>query len=211
MLGVSEARGHPYHEPCEAEIPETLAGIWLPRLDQDDFSRVVQVTPAGLLTVSDSEGRPGSSKLFCPQPARCPVLTDTYLETDKRRCACSFRDVAVVCGEECYVVEWLHSAVCRAERQMYTSFLCTEETQNKPCMTAVSALCELPIPVRHVQAVCRSQNLQPWPESCNDKHCTADRTTGFNHCQQEDASHPCINKSTSTKSQWYTEGCQQDC
>ena len=29
------------------------SGVWLPRLSQDDFDRVVQTTPSGLLAVSD--------------------------------------------------------------------------------------------------------------------------------------------------------------
>ena len=37
-------------------MPEATAGVWLPRLDQDNFVRVVQVTVGGFLTVQDSEG-----------------------------------------------------------------------------------------------------------------------------------------------------------
>ena len=49
-------KGHRCHTASEAEMPEATAGVWLPRLDQDSFVRVVQVTAGGLLTVPDSEG-----------------------------------------------------------------------------------------------------------------------------------------------------------
>ena len=49
--------GHCYHNPSDAAIQQepsgVSSGVWLPRLSQDDFDRVVQTTPSGLLAVSD--------------------------------------------------------------------------------------------------------------------------------------------------------------
>ena len=48
--------GHFYHKPSDAAIQQesgVSCGVWLPRLSQDDFDRVVQTTPSGLLAVSD--------------------------------------------------------------------------------------------------------------------------------------------------------------
>ena len=49
--------GHCYHKPSDAANPTgtqwVSSGVWLPRLSQDDFDRVVQTTPSGLLAVSD--------------------------------------------------------------------------------------------------------------------------------------------------------------
>ena len=49
--------GHCYHKPSDAAIQHepsgVSSGVWLPRLSQDDFDRVVQTTPSGLLVVSD--------------------------------------------------------------------------------------------------------------------------------------------------------------
>ena len=49
--------GHCYHKPSDAAIQQepsvVSSGVWLPRLRQDDFDRVVQTTPSGLLAVSD--------------------------------------------------------------------------------------------------------------------------------------------------------------
>ena len=48
--------GHCYHKPSGAAIQQkpsrVSSGVWLPRLSQDDFDRVVQSTPSGLLAVS---------------------------------------------------------------------------------------------------------------------------------------------------------------
>ena len=78
--------GHCYHKPSDAAIQQEPSGvnsaIWLPRLSQDDFDRVVQTTPSGLLAVSDAEGRPGTSKILRPQLDQCPDLTDIYLQAD---------------------------------------------------------------------------------------------------------------------------------
>ena len=49
--------GHCYHKPSDSAIQQepsgVRSGVWLPRLSQDDFDRVVQTTPSGLLVVSD--------------------------------------------------------------------------------------------------------------------------------------------------------------
>ena len=49
--------GHCYHKPSDAAIQQepsgVSSGVWLPRLSQDDFDRVVETTPSGLLAVSD--------------------------------------------------------------------------------------------------------------------------------------------------------------
>ena len=49
--------GHCYHKPSDAAIQQEPSGVsswvWLPRLSQDEFDRVVQSTPSGLLAVSD--------------------------------------------------------------------------------------------------------------------------------------------------------------
>ena len=56
---------HCYHKPSDAAIPQETSGVssgvWLPRLSQDDFDRVVQTTPSGFLAVSNTEGQPGMS------------------------------------------------------------------------------------------------------------------------------------------------------
>ena len=45
--------GHCYHKPSDAAIQQepngVSSGVWLPRLSQDDFDRVVQTTPSGFL------------------------------------------------------------------------------------------------------------------------------------------------------------------
>ena len=42
---------HCYHKPSDAAIQQepsgVSSGVWLPRLSQDDFDRVVQITPSG--------------------------------------------------------------------------------------------------------------------------------------------------------------------
>ena len=80
--------GHCYHKPSDAAIQQepsgVNSGVWLPRLSQDDFDRVVQTTPSGLLAVSDAEGRPGTSKILRPQLDQCPDLTDIYLQADEQ-------------------------------------------------------------------------------------------------------------------------------
>ena len=48
--------GHLYHKPSDAALQQEPSGVWLPWLSQDDFDRVVQTTPSGLLAVSDAEG-----------------------------------------------------------------------------------------------------------------------------------------------------------
>ena len=49
--------GHCYHKPSDAAIQQepsgVSSGVWFLRLSQDDFDRVVQTTPSGLLAVSD--------------------------------------------------------------------------------------------------------------------------------------------------------------
>ena len=47
--------GHQSHTASEVDMSETTAGVWLPRLDQDSFARVVQVTAGGLLAVPTSK------------------------------------------------------------------------------------------------------------------------------------------------------------
>ena len=80
--------GHCYHKPSDAPIQQepsgVSSGVWLPRLSQNDFDRVVQTTPSGLLAVSDAEGRPGTSKILRPQLDQCPDLTDIYLQADEQ-------------------------------------------------------------------------------------------------------------------------------
>ena len=56
-------QSHPYFETTHAETTETRpSSVKMPRLDMDDFSRVVQETSGGLLTVPDADGISGSSK-----------------------------------------------------------------------------------------------------------------------------------------------------
>ena len=80
--------GHCYHKPSDAPIQQepsgVSSGVWLPRLSQNDFDKVVQTTPSGLLAVSDAEGRPGTSKILRPQLDQCPDLTDIYLQADEQ-------------------------------------------------------------------------------------------------------------------------------
>ena len=49
--------GHCYHKPSDATIQQepsgVSCGVWLLRLSQDDFDRVVEATSSGLL----AEGR----------------------------------------------------------------------------------------------------------------------------------------------------------
>ena len=40
-------------QQLQQEPSGVSSGVWLPRLSQDDFDRVVQTTPSGLLAVSD--------------------------------------------------------------------------------------------------------------------------------------------------------------
>ena len=56
-------RGQPYHGPSDTVMPE---------LNQDDFSRVAQITTAGLETVFDADGRTGKGKTLRPQHDQCP-------------------------------------------------------------------------------------------------------------------------------------------
>lgn len=54
--------GHPHFEAMHGESTETPdSHVWMPRLGMADFSRVVQETSGGLLTVPDADGRPGNS------------------------------------------------------------------------------------------------------------------------------------------------------
>ena len=77
---------HCYLKPSDAAIQQepsgVNSGVWLPRLRQDDFDRVVQTTHSGLLAISDAVGRPGTSKILRPQLDQCPDLTDIYLQAD---------------------------------------------------------------------------------------------------------------------------------
>ena len=61
-------RGHPYWGPQNAATPETREtnrSVWLRRVNMNEYSRVVHVTPGGLLTVPDAD------------------LTDSYLQTEE--------------------------------------------------------------------------------------------------------------------------------
>ena len=68
---------HPFHTASEADMPEMIAGVWLPRLNQDSFEQVIQVTVAGFMIAPDLEGRPGNTKILCPRCDQWPDLTDT--------------------------------------------------------------------------------------------------------------------------------------
>ena len=75
---------HPYFKTTHAETTETRpSSVWMPRLDMDDFSRVVQETTGVLLTVPDADGISGSSKIFRPRPNRRLPLTESYLQPDE--------------------------------------------------------------------------------------------------------------------------------
>ena len=79
-------RGHPYWGPQNAatsETRQTNRSMWLRRLNMDEYSRVVHVTPGGLLTVPDADGVCGNSKILRPRPDKCPDLTDSYLQTEE--------------------------------------------------------------------------------------------------------------------------------
>ena len=89
-------RGHPYWGPQNAAISETRQtnrSMWLRRLNMDEYSRVVHVTPGGLLTVHvtpgglltlpDADGVCGNSKILRPRSDKCPDLTDSYLQTEE--------------------------------------------------------------------------------------------------------------------------------
>ena len=61
-------RGHLYLESRNAATSETSqtknSGVWLRRLNMDEYSRVVYVTPGGLLTVPDADGICRNSKIL---------------------------------------------------------------------------------------------------------------------------------------------------
>jgi len=62
-------QGHSYLQPTHGgaiEMPHSH--VWMPRLGMGDFSRVVQETPGGLLTVPDADGRPGNNKILRTRP-----------------------------------------------------------------------------------------------------------------------------------------------
>lgn len=60
-----------------------MGRVWMSRLHMDDYSRVVQETAGGLLTVPDADGVCGNAKILRPRPDRCLDLTDSYLQADK--------------------------------------------------------------------------------------------------------------------------------
>ena len=62
---------------------QTNSSMWLRRLNMDEYSRVVHITPDGLLTVPDAAGICGTGKILRPQPSQCPDLTDSYLQTEE--------------------------------------------------------------------------------------------------------------------------------
>ena len=79
--------GHCYHKPSDAAIQQepsgVNSGVWLPRLSQDDFDRVVQTTPSGYCWQFQTQRvGPGTSKILRPQLDQCPDLTDIYLQAD---------------------------------------------------------------------------------------------------------------------------------
>ena len=79
-------RGHAYLESRNAATSETReknSGVWLRRLNMDEYSRVVHVTPGGLLTVTDADGICGNSKILRPWLDQCPDLADSYLQAEE--------------------------------------------------------------------------------------------------------------------------------
>ena len=48
-----------------------------------EHSRVVHVTPGGLLTVPDADGICGNSKILLPRLDQCPDLADSYLQAEE--------------------------------------------------------------------------------------------------------------------------------
>ena len=62
-------RGHPYwglQNAATSETRQTNHSMWLPRLNMDEYLRVVHVTPGGLLTVPNADGICGNSKILRP-------------------------------------------------------------------------------------------------------------------------------------------------
>ena len=79
-------QGHPYFESTHDETTETQhSSVWMPRLDREDFSRVVQETSGGLFTVPDADGISGGSKILRPRPNRGLTLTESYLQPDENQ------------------------------------------------------------------------------------------------------------------------------
>ena len=79
-------QGHPYFESTHDETTETQhSSVWMPRLDREDFSRVVQETSGGLLTVPDADGISGGSKILRPRPNRGLTLIESYLQPDENQ------------------------------------------------------------------------------------------------------------------------------
>ena len=78
--------GHCYHKPSDAAIQQepsrVSSGVWLPRLSQDEFDRVVETIHSGLLAVADTECRPGISKSLRPRLDKCPDLTYISLQAE---------------------------------------------------------------------------------------------------------------------------------
>ena len=95
--GIKKVGG--FHSYCgsrnatTSETRQTNSSVWLRRLDMDVCSRVVHVTPGGLLTVHvtpgglltvpDADGVCGNSKILRPRSDKCPDLTDSYLQTEE--------------------------------------------------------------------------------------------------------------------------------
>ena len=79
-------RGHPYFESINGETTETRSSpVWMPRLDMDDFLRVVPETSGRVLTLPDADGRSSSSTILRPRPNRGIPLTDRALQPDENQ------------------------------------------------------------------------------------------------------------------------------
>ena len=65
--GIKNVRGFKFGHPCLKSRHTRNSGVWLPRVNMGDYSRVVHVTAGGLLAVPDVDDTRGNSKILRPQ------------------------------------------------------------------------------------------------------------------------------------------------
>ena len=188
--------GHCYHKPSDAPIQQepsgVSSGVWLPRLSQNDFDKVVQTTPSGLLAVSDAEGQPGMSKILRPQLDQCPDLTDIYLQADEQADTHAVSKMRLLSVDKSAAM-WNDCFKEHASRED-TCILPHFEVHEKKFV-----LYSLSLQVTYVQTVFRSTHWQSWSETVCSKCSHPCRTTRYNDGKHKVATHSDNNKHTSPK------------
>ena len=208
--------GHCYHKPSDAAIQQepsgVNSGVWLPRLSQDDFDRVVQTTPSGLLAVSDAEGRPGKSKILRPQLDQCPDLTDIYLQADEQADTHAVSKMRLLSVDKSAAM-WNDCFKEHASRED-TCILPHFEVHEKKfglCWQQSLSCNSLSLQVTYVQTVFRSKHWQSWSETVCSKCSHPCRTTRYNDGKHKVATHSDNNKHTSPKSKRDAKEIQPGC